>query len=48
MLLMLGDLSLRRTGSNGCEDSVVIRLISTLMIMMIMKIVSIIMINDEE
>ena len=25
MLLMLGDLSLRRTGTNGCEDSVVIR-----------------------
>merc|ERR550534_3248742 len=25
VLLMLGDLSLRRTGTNGCEDSVVIR-----------------------
>ena len=47
MLLMLGDLSLRRTGTNGCEDSVVIRLISNLMIMMIVLIIMTTMMNDD-
>ena len=36
MLLMLGDLSLRRTGTNGCEDSVVIRWMIDFMMMMTM------------
>ena len=41
VLLMLGDLSLRRTGTNGCEDSVVIRLmidVTMIVFMIIMKV----------
>ena len=43
---MLGDLSLRRTGTNGCEDSVVIRW--TINLMMKMNIVTMVMMVREE
>ena len=36
---MLGDLSLRRTGTNGCEDSVVIRLMIDLTMIVFMIII---------
>ena len=44
---MLGDLSLRRTGTNGCEDSVVIRFISMIIMMNIVTMMIFIMIAIE-